>query len=206
MDVPTTYSHIAAEFSRTRYSVWQGVRTFLDGLLEGANIADIGCGNGKNMLYRPYLQMKGVDICEEFVAICQQRGLNVQKGSVLAIPFPDNSMDHTICIAVIHHLQTKEERQRAIQELLRITKPGGTILVYVWAFEQPPDSKRQFMDTDKNQDQMVPFHTSDGVFHRFYHLYTKGELEEDVGKNAKILESVYEKGNWYIVLKKIEIR
>lgn len=198
MDIQTTYSNIAPAFSRTRYSVWNGVRKFLDSLPSNSIVADIGCGNGKNMLYRTDLYMKGMDICNEFLTICKQRGLDVCSGSVTEIPFQENSVDHTICIAVIHHLRSREERQRAIQELLRITKPNGTILIYVWAFEQPLDAKRQFA----SQDELVPFHTSDGIFHRFYHLYKKGELEEDVGNTAIILESINEKGNWYVVLKK----
>lgn len=44
--------------------------------------------------------------------------------------------DYVISVAVIHHFSTEERRLEAINELVRITKPGGTILIYVWAFEQ----------------------------------------------------------------------
>jgi tRNA (uracil-5-)-methyltransferase TRM9 len=44
--------------------------------------------------------------------------------------------DFSISIAVIHHFSTPERRLAAIKELVRITRPGGTILIFVWAMEQ----------------------------------------------------------------------
>ena len=41
-----------------------------------------------------------------------------------------------ICIAVIHHLSTPARRLAAIEELSRIVRPGGRILISVWALEQ----------------------------------------------------------------------
>lgn len=41
-----------------------------------------------------------------------------------------------ICIAVIHHLSTADRRLAAIKELIRIIKPGGRVLISVWALEQ----------------------------------------------------------------------
>ena len=44
--------------------------------------------------------------------------------------------DVTLCIAVLHHLATAERRLEGLKELVRITRPGGLVLVYVWALEQ----------------------------------------------------------------------
>lgn len=41
-----------------------------------------------------------------------------------------------ICIAVLHHLSTTERRLEGLRELVRIVRPGGLVLVYVWALEQ----------------------------------------------------------------------
>lgn len=41
---------------------------------------------------------------------------------------------------------------------------------------------------------------ADAVFHRFYHLYRKGELEEDVlAAGGAVVTSGYEKDNWWVV-------
>lgn len=41
-----------------------------------------------------------------------------------------------MCIAVLHHLSTTERRLEGLRELVRIVRPGGLVLVYVWALEQ----------------------------------------------------------------------
>ena len=44
--------------------------------------------------------------------------------------------DAVISIGVIHHFSTEKRRIRAVEELARILKPGGKIMIYVWALEQ----------------------------------------------------------------------
>ena len=39
-------------------------------------------------------------------------------------------------IAVIHHMATHERRRYAIEECIRVLKPGGRLLLCVWAYEQ----------------------------------------------------------------------
>jgi SAM-dependent methyltransferase len=77
----------------------------------------------------------GCDISEEFVKICSEKGLRCRLGDILDIPYSNNSFDATLCIAVLHHLDTKDKMIRGIQELLRVTKIGGRILITVWAYE-----------------------------------------------------------------------
>ncbi len=208
-DVKTTYNTIADEFSRTRYTIWDAVKVFLDDIKPNTVLADIGCGNGKNMLYRKDITNIGMDICENFVKICrEERNLSVTHGSILNVPFDSNIADNTICIAVIHHLKTIEERILAISELIRITKPGGHIMIYVWCFEQDPKSKRQF----KTQDEMVPFKNRDGnvLSYRFYHLYLDGELEKEINMvkesnqyNFKIKEMFKDRNNYVAIVEKL---
>lgn len=40
----------------------------------------------------------------------------------------------------------------------------------------------------------------DRTFHRYYHLYRKGELEEDVkASGGEVVEGGYEKDNWWVI-------
>ena len=154
------------------------------------------------MLYKQEeLKYEGVDISSEFVEICRSRGLQVKEGSILAIPAVDELYNHTISIAVIHHLRTREERLQAIRELVRVTKPGGSVLIYVWAAEQPADSRRKFT----GGDTMVPFHMKDGtICERFYYIYSKGELESEIQSaiGPATVQSFYDTGNWCAVIQK----
>jgi ubiquinone/menaquinone biosynthesis C-methylase UbiE len=191
------YNEIAAEFSRTRYKVWPNVANFLDSLHPSSHVLEIGCGNGKNMLYKPELSMKGLDITEGFLEICRNRGLHVEYGDAIFVPEPNNSYDAVLSIAVIHHLQTRAERQKAIQEIVRVMKPGGQALVSVWAHTTQP-----------NQDCIVPFKTPMKTVQRFYHFYTRPELQEDleesVGNAGVHWFITEERENWYVHIKKMQ--
>jgi SAM-dependent methyltransferase len=201
MEIENVYNNIAQDFSNTRHKPWKSIMNFIDTFRNDDYNADIGCGNGKNMLYKPF-KFRGMDISDEFVKICKERNLDVIKGNILSIPFESNLFDNVLCIAVIHHLKTKEERINSIKELFRICKDGGRIMIYVWAFEQPEESKRQF----NTCDEMVSYKKINGeIFYRFYHLYKKGEIEEEVKLtqiNYKSIESSYERGNWYVIITK----
>ena len=96
----------------------------------------VGCGNGKNLHVTADSFVVGCDNCLELLKVAGSRGGEVGVADCLNLPYRSAIFDSTISIAVIHHLCTEERRVKAIQELCRITKPGGTILVYVWAFEQ----------------------------------------------------------------------
>lgn len=65
-----------------------------------------------------------------------------------------------LCIAVLHHLSTAERRLAGLRELVRITRPGGLVLVYVWALEQEATKvkKKQLKEvefTGKNNQRTV---------------------------------------------------
>ena len=200
MYVKNVYNTIASEFDTTRYRPWTCVEEFLDTIPKGSIIGDIGCGNGKNMLYRKDCLNYGCDFSESLVKICLQKNLNVICGDILDIPYKNDSFDYTICIAVIHHLSTVEKRKKAIEELERVTKKGGKILVLVWAFEQEEQSRRKFTTQeifvdwrDKQQNLLGK---------RYYYVFQKNELESLVDEK-KVEKSFYEKGNWGIVFKRV---
>ena len=197
MYVKNVYNTIASEFDTTRYRPWTCVEGFLNTIPKGSIIGDIGCGNGKNMLYRKDCLNYGCDFSESLVKICLQKNLNVICGDILDIPYKNDSFDYTICIAVIHHLSTVEKRKKAIEELERVTKKGGKILVLVWAFEQEEQSRRKFTTQeifvdwrDKQQNLLGK---------RYYYVFQKNELESLVDEK-KVEKSFYEKGNWGILI------
>jgi tRNA (uracil-5-)-methyltransferase TRM9 len=118
---------------------------------------------------------------------------------------------------VIHHLSTPERRIEAVATILEVLKPpnkdkeeGGKALLYVWALEQ--SGSRRGWDVGHEQDVMVPWvlkakGRKEQTFQRYYHLYKKGELEEDVVKAGGIvLESGYEKDNWWCIAGRRSVR
>ena len=196
-NVLNVYNEIAKEFDKTRYNIWESVNNFIKNFEPNSVIGDIGCGNGKNMLIRKDCDFLGCDFSNGMVEICKKKGLNVIEGNLLNIPFKDNYFDYTLCIAALHHLSTKDHRQKAVNELARITKKNGKILIVVWALEQPKNLRFKF----NNQDSLIDWKNKKGEIlgKRFYHFFKKGELEE-LCKDYNIINSYYEEGNWGIII------
>jgi len=201
------YNSISTHFKQTRVYLWPSVKAFLDTIKPYELVADIGCGNGRGIKEYPFISI-GCDICLPNLMEASSQLNGVIRGNAIHLPYKTNQFDKLISIAVIHHLSSKERRKQAIQELVRIVKPTGKLFIQVWALEQPTDSRRKFID----QDNMVSWvlqkkYTKDKLknetYHRFYHVFKKGELEDLCNlPNIKIEKSFYEKGNWCVILKK----
>lgn len=122
-----------------------------------------------------------------------------------------------ISVAVVHHFATRERRIQAMRALLdaltlgnasvREHEGAGRVMISVWALEQR--NSRRGWDRGMEQDVLVPWvlkgggKGSDGTeqtFHRFYHLYQEGELEEDVqAAGGVVLDGGYEADNWWVI-------
>ncbi|KAL6116236.1 alkbh8 [Pungitius sinensis] len=140
--VHRVYDAIASHFSSTRHSPWPRVCHFLSTLPAGGVLADVGCGNGKYLGLNPEVMAVGCDRSSALVQICAQRGFQAFVSDALRVPLRTASCDACISIAVIHHFSTQERRLAAVRELVRLLKPGGRALIYVWAFEQEYKKQR----------------------------------------------------------------
>src|SRR5437764_633906 len=108
---------------RGRRTVLHGVVAGL-GLGPGARILDAGCGSGRNMVeLARYGEVTGIELSETSVALARERGTGeVISGSVLEMPFADNSFELAASLDVIEHL---EDDVAALCELRRTVAPGG---------------------------------------------------------------------------------
>lgn len=214
--VHDVYSNIAEQFNQTRYKVWPSVEQFINreigkngkiGKTKKSKVLEVGCGNGKNLVYiakhfgSDNIEIFGCDLCDEFIDITRKHGIQCVKGDVLDLPFEDEEFDVVLSVAVIHHLCSVERRQKSIQEMFRLLKPGGSLFIQVWAYEQPETSKRQF---EGSQDQLVSWNNQHV---RYYYVFKEGELEQLVidslpQRSFAIEEQLYECGNWCIVIRK----
>lgn len=134
--VHRVYDAIAPHFSSTRFAKWPKVSAFLDSLPRGSLILDAGCGNGKYLGLNPDCFFIGCDISSALVNICVDRGHEVMVADAVNLPYRNDYGDAAISIAVLHHLSTESRRRKAIEELIRVVKKGGLILITVWAVEQ----------------------------------------------------------------------
>ncbi|KAL6179539.1 hypothetical protein ACLB2K_051053 [Fragaria x ananassa] len=130
------YDAIAPHFSSTRFAKWPKVANFLSSLPAGSLVLDAGCGNGKYLGFNPDCFSIGCDISAPLIKICADRGHEVLVADALVLPYRTGFGDAAISIAVLHHLSTESRRKKAIEELVRVVKKGGLVLITVWAVEQ----------------------------------------------------------------------
>ena len=199
--VTDVYEKIADEFDDKRFTYMPGTKEFLEMFNANEKILDVGCGTGINMIYNPDLNFTGIDNCKNFVTICKNKGLNVEIGDILNIEYGCNYFDGVMCISVIHHLTSVPDRLQAINELLRVCKVGGKILIQTWEFSNSLENKK-FTCIDKN-DYLVKWKNGND---RYYHLFTKEELIELIENvdDCKIVSFEKIRHNFSIVLEKIQ--
>ncbi|CAL9768104.1 unnamed protein product [Musa acuminata subsp. burmannicoides] len=138
--VHRVYDAIAPHFSSTRFAKWPKVASFLNSLRQASVILDAGCGNGKYLGFNPDCFYIGCDISPSLIEICARRGHDVMVADAVNLPYRNNFGDAAISIAVLHHLSTEMRRRKAIEELVRVVRKGGLVLITVWAVEQEDKS------------------------------------------------------------------
>ena len=101
--------------------------------LNNPGILDVGCGTGANLLMlSKYGDAEGVDISEDALAFCRERGLEkVRLGAAEALPYEDGTFDLVTALDVVEHL---DDDLAGLTELRRVLQPGGRVLLFVPAF------------------------------------------------------------------------
>lgn len=96
-------------------------------------VLDVGCGTGANLeLLTRFGDLEGVDISEEALAFCRQRGFtNVRHGAAERLPYEDGAFDIVTALDVIEHL---DDDVGSLREIRRVLKHDGRALLFVPAF------------------------------------------------------------------------
>jgi SAM-dependent methyltransferase len=114
------------------------------GLKAGERVLDMGCGAGRHAfeMYRRGADVIALDmdadelagVGELFAAMREQGEVpagaeaDTKQGDALDLPFPDGEFDRVVAAEVLEHIP---EDTRAIAELARVLRPGGTMAVTV---------------------------------------------------------------------------
>lgn len=187
------YDLMAEKFSETRKHFWRGLEFIKDYVKDGDKILDYGCGNGRllELLWNKKIDYTGIDVSRKLINIAKSKypGRNFYKTfGVQKLPYPDNYFNTVYSIAVFHHLPSRELRKKTAEELHRIAKPEGHVIVTVWNLWQGKYLKNIIINyinkliygckLDWN-DCYISFKDNKGnVFNRYHHAFTKKELNE----------------------------
>ena len=103
---------------------------------KGAKVLEIGAGTGRYSiaLAGEGMDVTAVELVEDNLAILREKSrglenLHAYRGDATDLSvFPEDAFDMTLVLGPMYHLYEKEEADRAIDEAVRVTKPGGVLL------------------------------------------------------------------------------
>jgi ubiquinone/menaquinone biosynthesis C-methylase UbiE len=154
----------------------------------GLRWIDVCCGSGivtQSIVERNgSASILGVDASPQQISFARQHrgGANVtfETADAMALPFPDASFDVAVCGLGLNFIPKPE---RGLEEFRRVTRPGGTIAVYVWDYIQGARFVREFWDTAAaidadaatyDQARRFPMCTQEGL----QGLFERAKLED----------------------------
>lgn len=134
-------------------------KVFVDWLAVPAGLdwVDVGCGTG--ILSQAVLQgakpasLVGIDKSDSFLAIAEGRlnhpNVRFCQGEGLALPLDDASVDIAVSGLMLNFIP---DHARVVAEMRRVVRPGGTVGVYVWDYDDGMQMMRQFWDAARQVD------------------------------------------------------
>lgn len=107
---------------------------FVEELMPEGSVLDVGCGTGvvaSRLADRGYT-VTGADPSGGMLDHLRTTDPRVEaiQGSATALPFEDGKFDLTMCVAVMHHIAAPELVHESLIEMVRVTRPGGLVLVW----------------------------------------------------------------------------
>lgn len=96
---------------------------------------DVGCGTGVLAGRLAALgghDVTGVDPSEGMLEELRRNvpAVEAVKASATGLPFADGAFDLVYSVATMHHIADRADVRRALGEMARVTRPGGSILVW----------------------------------------------------------------------------
>lgn len=159
----------------------QHVRLLLD-ILPGQHILDAGCGTGADAqelakLLGPEGQVIGLDFSQTMIDVASHRSqqapspVSFLQGDLHQLPFEDNIFDRCYADKTFQHLPNPGQ---ALLELVRVTKPGGRLVIV------DPDHDTHVLDTPYPE-----------ITRRFFRFRNQGIQQPDIAHRQYALFQEY---------------
>lgn len=188
--INVAWDEVAEDFSAKKRRPWPSLSDL--GSCKGERVLDLGAGSGRNtaeFVKQGAGHVVAADISAKMLSI-MMRTASVRSGIVDAVrcdavhlPFRSGVFSVVAAIALIHHVPKKRNRLTAMKEVYRVAAPGGRVLVTAWARGQLRFAKKipSMLKTKLKGGEFGDACISWGKkVDRFYHLFSKKELEETV--------------------------
>lgn len=196
------YEKHGPSFAQTRRNYWGVMKLVADRVQSGQTLLDIGAGNARLASFLTkdisYIAIEpSASLCDEARRVIETRGEGIVKqGGFPSLPALDEEADTVACLAVLHHLPGREAHIKAIKELYRILKPGGSLVLTVWNLR----SRRFFhvrtwlaswlrlplVKGGECGDVWMPWKADGAIAPRYVHAFSLRELRSLFGKEWDI--------------------
>ncbi len=135
--IQKSYRLWAPVYDLTFGRITQGGRKIAAGHVnaQGGSVLEVGIGTGLALdFYAPHVRVTGIDVSVEMLREAEikarKRGLRSLAGlhqmDARQLAFPDASFDH---VAAMHVMSVVPEPERVLDEMARVTRPGGSVLI-----------------------------------------------------------------------------
>ncbi len=160
-------------------------------------VLDVGSGTGALTAavaaVAPSSRIVGIDPSAAFVAFAQARHprrlVQFEVGDAQQLPVADGSFDRTLSLLILNFIPDPE---KALKEMVRVTRLGGTVAAAVWDYGEGMEMLRVFWDEaiavrpdmDAKDERHMPFARSSDLAD----LWRKLRLQ-DVSSTALTIET-----------------
>jgi len=138
------------------------------------NVLDLGSGSGRHLVKLKKGKMWLVDFSEKMLRLAKKKAEESEidaefvKADLTELPLGDNFFDYAICISALHCIRGEENRLKAVEELYRVMKKGGTARIGVWNFQSKRFNQKQ------GKEKLIKW-TNKGE--RYYYLFDEQEVQ-----------------------------
>lgn len=180
-------------------------------------IIDLGCGTGRNLIPSKDIEYLAVDFSsgqlthtKKYIKENKINAKTLKSEADNLSKIKDNQFDYGLFVAALHCIETKEKREKALNEFNRVLKPKAKGIITVWNSDDKRFSKV------KHRGEIYMAWNDNHVPHmRYYYLYEKQELKNLIKEagfkilkfstyNEKAEDNLdrFSKKNWIIEVQK----
>ena len=107
-----------------------------------SDVLEVGCGTGvmaERINALPGVTLVAIDYSDDSVELTAARGVDARWADICYLPFEDDTFDVAYAGRMLHHVR---DLDRALAEIRRVLRPGGTFVAVAHDDDSPADLRR----------------------------------------------------------------